>query len=96
MKELKTPNDAEILFRDIRLYKAMTSGRMIKHVAEEFHLCEKTVRAGKNRVQSLILSGTIDEEIKKARKILGLFEDNSRPYMPEPARTSSGVRFTPL
>lgn len=96
MTELKTPYHAEKLFRDIRLYKALTGGRSIKLVAEEFHVCEKTVRAGKNRVQLLIMSGTIDEEIRKARKILGLFEDDSRPYMPEPARTSSGMRFTPL
>ena len=51
--EIKTQKDGERFFRDLRIFKALDSGRQISGVAAEFCVSENTARSAYNRIKIL-------------------------------------------
>lgn len=92
---IHTVHGAERLFRDVRFFKGLNAGRTTKSLAVENHVSEHTVRSGYNRIKLMEMKGELDEQLKTAQKVIGVYHE-PKPRMPSKARTASGVRFTPL
>ena len=92
---VETENDAEMLLRNLRIYKALKGDRMIKYVAMDYGISETTARCAYNHILRLMLNDELEHELSVAKKLLFPCYER-KPYIPQPCRTSSGARFTPL